>query len=210
METLSAINNEQTRIVRAGLNYLLAYIWVISAVYILVDVWWAQDVSYFLTNLLSVLAGYWLLIKLMQKAKYLPNERRGGFGTYFVVSIITFILIAAGLLLLIIPGIYLTLRLLPVLPIAIVNGPGTSLRVAESWRVTASSQGGLAVASLGPISVLAAGFAVYLLSDWSNDAVFYTSVVIGNTLLSIGFAWLTVLSLAAFGLVYQPWLEVEN
>ena len=100
----------QIAIAKAGAGAVLAYIVVTTALYSAADILMVEDGVYFLISMAGWALGY-LLLRYLMKASTAPGEAMlGGFGGYFALGLVSGVAIIAGLILLIIPGLYLFLR----------------------------------------------------------------------------------------------------
>ncbi|NQZ46032.1 MAG: hypothetical protein HRT63_00690, partial [Erythrobacter sp.] len=126
----------QTAIAKAGAGTVLAYIVVTTALYSAGDILMVEDGLYVLITIVGWALDY-LLLRHLMKASAAPSEAPlGGVGGYFALGLVSGVAIIAGLILLIIPGLYLILRWLPAYARLYVHGDGVASALRWSWQET--------------------------------------------------------------------------
>ncbi len=198
--------DEQVSIARESAVPLIAYIAVSSAVYSVVDAFYFDsDGLYFFTAFLVWGLGYVLLVKLMQASARYAEGPMGGIGGYFALGLVASIAIGVGLVVLIIPGLYLLMRWLPAYARYYAKADGVTEVLAWSWRETEERQMPLALALMGPIGLYCVTFGIifwqeFAMEHWSDTAI-YASIVALNLLASIAVAWMQLLGVAAYRVI---------
>lgn len=90
-------------------------------------------------NLLSAIASmglqYWLTRQMLEQRKMLDG--RAGFGAFFGVNFLSGLAILLGLLLLIVPGVFLAARWSAADAALLSEGEGVSAALGKSWEMTA-------------------------------------------------------------------------
>ena len=200
------IHDEQVRIARDSAIPLIAYVAVSSAVYSVVDAFYFDsDGLYFFTPFLVWGLGYVLLVKLMQASARYAEGPKGGIGGYFALGLVASLAIGVGLVVLIIPGLYLLMRWLPAYARYYAKADGVTEALAWSWRETDGHQMPLSFALVGPIGLYCVTFGIIIWQEfamefWSNTAL-YASIVALNLMASIAVAWLQLLGVAAYRVI---------
>ncbi|NMW31132.1 hypothetical protein HKD42_03560 [Altererythrobacter sp. RZ02] len=161
------ILDEAKRILVAGWWVVLAYFLLMTALGTAVDVnASAEDIGGdFGLSVVGVVTGYLLIIKLIDMAKLAPLGRQAGFGTYFGMSIVIGLATMLGVLLLILPGLYLSIRWSAAYGFALISNEKTSDALGNSWRATEEHVWPIALALLLPTLGFAAGLAVYFTDE---------------------------------------------
>lgn len=209
METFTTrLKQEQLRLASAGRNWILAYVIATSALYVIVDVYFYEENS--INVLASILvwgAGYVLFIKTLDAGGYLHGGIKTGIGTYFALAIFMGILVALGLVVLIIPGLYLIMRWLPAYCRALLSEDGAANSMWWSWGKTEDHQGALSLAMLGPVAITASSIGILFLYDAFYDQLdwydYVASTITSNLLMSTSIAWLTILGIATYGCLVE-------
>ena len=198
----SRLKSEQIRIAALGWPILLAYVIATSALYGYLDVYSMYDSGlYVLANLINWALGYLLLVSLMQRAGYFQAGKGSGVGTYFVLGILLVPAVLLGVVLLVIPGLYLLLRWLPAYADALVNGGSAMSALRRSWRSTKGSTLPLARAALAPIACFVISLGIVLMSELEPTGLRNAMVVSADIAVAIGIAWFTTLGIATFGVL---------
>lgn len=198
---LHDLNIEQKRIALRNLPYVLAYLVLTTAPYIYLDIFlWYQENLYFLAAFLAWAMGYVLLLFIMQRSGYFADGKASGVGVYFALSVGTGILIGLAAIMLILPGLYLLMRWLPVYARALTTDEWVTQSMRWSWAATEPYQGPLALALVMPVMLFVISFAAtYFLSI--GGLSYEATLIIGNCAASVASAWLLILCVAAFGLL---------
>lgn len=201
-----SVNGEQIRIAQSGVTYLVGYIAVSAAAYSVVDIlFFEEDALYFFSSVFVWAVGYVLLVMLMRCSA--PNREllRGGIGGYFGLGIISNFAIGIGFLMLVVPGLYLTMRWLPAFARLSASGDGVIQALSWSWEATASHQKELALALIGPMLTLAmfvgiiAVQEIYLLE--ASSLTLSLSFIAMNIFVGIFSAWMQLLGVAVYRMI---------
>lgn len=153
-------------------------------------------------------AEFLLLVVIMRTSGQLENGRPANALAYVLIYVVTAIAIVVGLILMIVPGLYLMLRFLPSLARA-VQDDGLSLDpVKWSWAATRQVQPQLAKALIGPVILLLITIGiqfhwsfVYMETEevWPSYELWMT--VAANLIAILASAWLTILAVASCALL---------
>jgi hypothetical protein len=113
-----------------------AYVVGLAAFGSFVDITYEESSGgYFLVSVASFVAGYFLLRAILRKCGLLREEKVGGFGSYFGVSLLGGLGIIFGFLLLIIPGLVLMTRWSAAFALVVAEDEGVNA-LSESWELT--------------------------------------------------------------------------
>lgn len=158
------ILDEAKRIMLAGWWVVLTYFLLMTALGTAVDITASADDigGGFGLSIVGVVMGYFLTIKLIDMADLAPLGRQAGLGTYFGMSIVIGLATVAGLLLLIVPGLYLSVRWSAAYGFALISDEKTSDALGQSWRATEEHFWPIALALLLPTLGFLAGVGVYI------------------------------------------------
>lgn len=199
---------EQLEILRRTALWMGGYVIISTSVYAIIDIFFAEDGGLFFISSIAIWAlGYILLVVLMRSSGPLGERQSGGIGGYFGLGILTGLATAIGLVLLIVPGLYLILRWLPAYARLQHKGASVTDAMRWSWNNTAPFQQPLAIALIGPAIFYMAFFGLivwqeYNLGSWSPQA-YNLSVVALNLWVSIAVAWLQLLGVAAYRVIQR-------
>jgi hypothetical protein len=195
--------SEQLRVVRAGALYAIGYVVLLTLGYAYIDFYHSgDDALYALGSLLGWAVGYVLLLGLMQSAGLISKGTVSGVLIYFLLGITTGLPIILGFFLLIVPGVYLMLRWLPVFAVAIAREPRPIRAMSESWHATSPHIWPLAISLLGPFLMVAVATITLVAVPLSGTETF-ALFLLSNLALSLGTAWFTLLGVASFSLMFN-------
>ena len=90
-------------------------------------------------NILMLVVQYYLIRHLVDQQGLRSADRLGGFGSFFVVGLITGLAVLLGFVLLIVPGIYLMARWSMVDAAVVAENRGFSDAMRRSWDATADN-----------------------------------------------------------------------
>jgi hypothetical protein len=170
----------------------------------------------FLNTNVSLVAGYHLLRAILLAAGLAEAGSMAGFGSYFGMSFLGGLGIIAGVLLLIVPGVILAVRWSVAGPYLLCERSGVSDALGQSFgRTKGSGWTIFGVGLLGALPILAAavigGIAGTLTATVSGstppDMLFS---VVDNALGAVASAYFTVLSVAAYKLLFRPHLGIAE
>lgn len=193
---------EQLRLARTGLPYLTGFIVVYVAGYSWIDLRWPNDDKLFaLASLAGFAAGYVLLVGVMDAASYFSDGKLGGVGIYVLAGSMMQIAIIAGLFALVLPGLYLGARWASAYPEAMIHGGGP-IRVAKrAWQQSSGRWREIALSMTGAWACTGIAIGAMAAQTIAPLPLLLPLVVATNLALAIGFAWLTVSQIAAFGVL---------
>ncbi|MEM7779896.1 MAG: hypothetical protein AAF697_05835 [Pseudomonadota bacterium] len=196
----------QLVVARGGAAYLIGYVLVVATMYSTADILYPQSNALYLTTaLIGWILGYVLLALLMRTGSKEREAMPGGIAGYFGMSVLTSIAISVGLVLLVLPGLYLMMRWLPAFARLYSSGGGVVEALGWSWRQTVPIQKALGLAM---IPALAPYVVIIVLGLSSEEAyasgrfALYDLLFVGiNICISISVAWLQLLGVAAYRLI---------
>lgn len=202
-EVLAALNREQQRLAVLAWPHILGFIVAATVPAVYVDLtYYYVDSLYFLVGFAIWAMGYLLTLKLLQAGGLLPEGERGGIGSYFVLGLATGLTIGLALIVLVLPGLYLLMRWLPVYGRALTWQDWTGNSMRWSWNATERFQKPLSIALIGPVAFYAIAAAPAVLPDrWFDMVPYELWAVVWNLSSAIGIAWLSVLGVAAFSTI---------
>ena len=199
---LQELNSEQLRLARRCWHFIAGYLLLTSGLYIYLDLYhWEEDGYHALAGLVSWVLGYLLFLSLMGQAGYFDRGKAGGIGTFFAVQVASGIFVGVALVVLVIPGLYLLMRWLPVYARALTTEEWVGQSMRWSWNVTEAVQWPLTRAMLGPVVCYAVALAAML--SYEIGASYELSTTLADLFLSLATAWLTVLGIATFGVLRE-------
>jgi hypothetical protein len=182
----------------------VAYIVALSAFGSFVDITSEQSSGgYFMVSLASFVAGYFLLRAMLRRCGLLREERIGGFGTYFGVSLLGGLGVILGFLLFVIPGLVLMTRWTAAFALVVADDEGVNA-LGESWELTRGNFWPIFAAMLvGLIPLLIFVFAVGTGLEFSEGAIDQTAgsaaaFIAGNVLGNLYGVFSTALGIAVY------------
>jgi uncharacterized membrane protein YfcA len=104
-----------------------------------IDQLMAESGSFALSGLMSLIAQYLVTRFALDRAGLLPEGAPSRFGSLWGLNIVAGLASLVGLLLLILPGVYLNARWLMAAPIIIADDKAMSEGMSESWERTRDS-----------------------------------------------------------------------
>jgi hypothetical protein len=201
-EFLAGVNREQRKLARLTWPFLVGYVVLTSGFFMAFDLYAPDSAAlYFWASMFAWAADYLLLVLLLQRGRLLRAGQGSGVGTFVVVGIATGLPIALGIIVLIVPGLYLLMRWLPVYARARVVDDWTGNSMRWSWRATEPFQKPLSIALIGPVLCYAGSYAPYVLDTLSMTMSYEVAAVITDVFLPVGGAWLSVLGIAAYAML---------
>jgi hypothetical protein len=198
----------QQQIGRLGALALAGYVAAATAIYSVVDsYYYNEDSLYWLTAIIVWGLGYLLLVHLMRVNGPAGEQHFGGVGGYFALGLFAGIAIVVGVILFIIPGLYLMMRWLPAY--ARYQHAGTDVvgAIRWSWEHTEDIQLPLFLALIGPVLMLAAALTFSIANAfYLHDIIDPTSIWpfwVINLLSSLSVAWTQLLGVAAYRVIQR-------
>lgn len=174
-------------LVLGDLPVALLTIVAIAAVATIVDV--TAPSAGNILNIPVLVVQYYLIRRLIERQGLRSADRLGGFGSFFVVGLVTGLAILLGFVLLILPGIYLSARWSLADAAVVAENRGFSDAIKRSWDATAGNVLPIVLASLAisiPLIVYMALMFATGLAAAQGDAPEVTSLgfgIVANLLL---------------------------
>ncbi len=135
---------------------------------------------------------------------------KGGFGTFFGLSLLSGVGIALGLVVLIIPGIVVFVRWAPIYGFGLVDGDGVSAAFEKSWRLTGDHFVAILIAIAVPVAMYLAGFAILFFNFDAMGMIDLIPSAIANLLLALGGASVGAIGIAVYSLVRDNTAELTE
>ncbi len=159
---------------------------------------------------------YFFVVRAVIRNEGLGRENAGGFGTYFGVSILSGLGIVLGYLLLIVPGIVLSVRWFLAYVIAVVEDRGVTGSLSESWEVTEGNSwpifltGLLMFLPFIAILILVEVIFEFNLSYEVQDAIYYAGLAIMNAAFSATGVATLVMGVAVYRMLARAGEDVAG
>ena len=169
----------------------------------------------FVIGIVDFVAGFILFVAMLRAFGLRGDGEGGGFGVYFVVSLLGGLGTLLGFLLLIVPGVILMVRWTPGFAVGLSEDVGGTDALTKAWRMTEGQFWPIfacLLVGIVPMAVfgvaLGGGTALLGLSDYETPATVVESVVV-NAAISAYSAYSTALSIAAYWMLRdeQPGLS---
>ena len=188
----------------------MLYVLLWAGPYIYVDINMPEsNGAYFLLSFVGIGLNFFLLYSLTQSSDARGEKTHTGIIAYFGLSILHSVAISIGLILLILPGLYLALRWLPAFARLLKSHEGVVEALGWSWDRTKGHELALGLPFLGMTSIYLLGVGpivgweyLYNLTDYVSyetiDSLYIPSVVLTNIALALGLAWYTILGVACY------------
>jgi hypothetical protein len=194
---------------------LLLFVGLITAVGTVLDLAGKSPFN-FLNTIVSLVAGYLLLRAMLLAAGLAEAGSVAAFGSYFGMSVLEGLGIIAGTLLLIVPGVILIVRWSVAGPYLLCGRSGVSDALGRSFERTKGSGWiifGVGLLGVSPILAAAliggiAGALSVTVSDSGPPDLLLS--VVDNALGAVTSAYFTVLSVAAYKLLFRPHLGIAE
>ncbi|MEL7447340.1 MAG: hypothetical protein AAGK02_16300 [Pseudomonadota bacterium] len=153
---------EALRIASATWLELALYLAFYVAYYVALNFWGFLQGSLDLVWIVDLVLIYLLTVAMLRKGGLVAGELRGGFGRYFLISLVSALAILAGMLMLIVPGVMLMIRWLPALGFALAEEHQGIDALGVSWDATSEDFWGLLVSLILPIAMTFGPAGIYL------------------------------------------------
>ncbi|KEO91166.1 hypothetical protein EH31_00445 [Erythrobacter longus] len=201
---------EQKAIASRGLKYMIAFLLLWAGPYIYVDIQMPDsNGAYFLLSFVGIGLTFFLLYSLLRSSSAHDEATKTGIAGFFGLSLLHSIAVFAGLLLFVIPGLYLAMRWLPAFARLLKSDEGIIEALRWSWERTGGYQSALAVPFMWVMSLYLLGMGpilgwelLYQFTDYVSyetlDSLYEPSVVLSNIALAVGAAWYTTLGVASY------------
>lgn len=207
----------QKSIARNGAKYIIAYILLLAGPHIYLDIAMPDvDSAYLLLSVVGVGLNFFLLYALLQLRNAPDEATNSRIGAFFWLSIVHNTAVTIGLVVFVLPGIYLALRWLPAFTRLLKSEDGIMEALRWSWEETSGHERDLAIpfffvilAYLLALAPLAATDVFYGSPEYVSyetlDSLYIPITVFTNLALAIATAWYTVLGVASY-----PWLRSDT
>lgn len=152
-------------------------------------------------SLLSFVLGYVLTVSVLRGGGLRPEGEKGGFGSYFGLSLLSGLGIVLGSLLLVIPGLVLFVRWSPAYGYLLAEGVGMTDSLSKAWNQTGAHFWPLALALLPPVAINLGALAVYVLGSDEAGAISLPMSLLANGMIAAAGVGITVIGLAGYALL---------
>lgn len=208
--TVPLLIQRMQRVATASAMSIIIYIVALTAIYVAVDVV-AQDApgSLLIISIAGFVGGY-LLLKRLLFDNELPVSS-AGMGAYFGLSLLFSLGVSLATILLIIPGLILAARWLPSYALLLAEEKGVSDTLGESWAHTSPSVWALlAVMLIGIVATWVPGFGVGGYMGYVEGPMTLANAVAPNLGVSLYSAYISVMSVAAYALIWRGDMAVQD
>lgn len=152
-------------------------------------------------NVAGLFAGFMLTRVMLDQAGLTTGGSVKGFGSYFGLSILTGLATVFGMLLLIVPGILLLIRWLPVFGFLMGAGEDVTVAMSSSWQRTKGHFWALLVGALPLLGIILVAAIAYGVADEPGTGPASLWYVIANIgVYGLSLLW-TAYGIAAFALL---------
>jgi hypothetical protein len=186
--TVGDIFAETSRLFSENAGLALGSIVGLTVINMLIDLARPASGATSLNAFVSLGLQYWLIRQTLERRNMLDG--RAGFGAFFGVNFLSGLAILIGLVLLIIPGVYLLARWSAADAALLTEGEGVTAALGKSWKMTAPHLWSI-IGALLVVYVPAFGLGVGLTIAMGDTMPIVTSAIT-NTLIFTGsvLAWL--------------------
>lgn len=202
---------EAARLVGEAKGEALVYLAITIGFWGLIDFEILGEGFSFAAMIVDFICAYFLTVWLIKRGGLAPTGLMGGLGTYFLLSLLSGFAILIGCLLLLIPGIVLMVRWLPLYGYALAEGPESTDAMSVSWETTRSHFWPLFVAIILPLLAMLAplfpilmyDFSAILFADPNQDYLEASSAMLffGTVLSSVAMLVTTAIGIASYSLL---------
>lgn len=191
-------------------KYIIVYVVLWAGAYIYIDLEMPDSTgAFFLMSFVGVGLNFFLLYSLVQSSDAADYGPKTGLASFFGLSLLHSIAIFAGLVFLIIPGLFLCIRWLPAFARLLNSDEGLIAAFDWSWDRTKGHELTLAGWFLGLIALYLIAFAsiavIEIYPEFDRDVSYETlesllipSVILSNVAMALGLVWYTLLGVASY------------
>ncbi|MFZ1743537.1 MAG: hypothetical protein WAT93_11810 [Pontixanthobacter sp.] len=201
---LGQIYSEAQRLFMSSMPAAALYIGGLTAFSTVVDVNGWNSGGDQLVNFAALGFGFYLIKQILENAGLAPDGIRNGLWSYFGLGLLSGIGIAVGLVLLVLPGLFLLVRWMPAYGFSFADGETVTDSLGKSWEATRTHFWPLAIAALLPMGGYVAAVAILLLGADAAENMSLPVALIANLVLYSSSALFTAIGLAAYSLLAQP------
>ena len=151
-----------------------------------------------LQMVVSIVAGYLLLDAMLRKTGLLSRKDGDAFMTFFGLSLLSGIAVSIGMILLIIPGLFLIARWSIAQPLVVARGDGVMQAFGESWERTRGNEFQILIAML---ALLILFLAIVLAARFLFERTDVIGIIVGQLGSSAMSAVGLAMGVALFGLI---------
>ncbi|MDJ0642238.1 MAG: hypothetical protein QNJ15_05435 [Erythrobacter sp.] len=211
---------EAARLIGEAKGEALAYLAITIALWSLIDLEILGEGFFFPAMIVDFLCAYFLTVWLIKRGDLAPSGLMGGFGTYFLLSLLSGFAILIGSLLFVVPGIILMVRWLPLYGYALAEGAESTDAMGLSWEATREHFWTLFVAIVLPVLATLAPIVPILMYDVS--AIFggdisegylgasQAMLFLGTVISSVAVLLTTAIGIASYSLLRDPTASLNS
>lgn len=195
------LSSEAIRLVKAALPSVLTYIAINSLGGMYVDQQADVGGSTLALTVVTLVLGYWMITSMLKDGGLSPNGLSAGFGAYFGLSLFSGLGIGLGLLLLVIPGLVLMVRWLPLYGYGLAEGVSVGDAFGRSWADTDGHFGPLALSLAIPFLLYALAFGIYVFASDDLGVVELLPSIVSNLAMTVAAVMVSAIGIAAYALL---------
>lgn len=208
---------QQKAIAHAGAKFIAIYLVLWAGPYMYLDIAMPDaNGAYLLLSFVGIGLNFFLLYSLLQVSDAGDEQTKTGFGAYFGLSILHSIAVFIGVLVFVLPGLYLALRWLPAFARVLKSDDGITEALRWSWEGTSGHERDLAIPFLLVTAVYLLGIGPLLATEFlygrpefisyeTIESLTVSSAVFINIVMAVAAAWYTVLGVASYA-----WLRSDT
>ena len=209
-QRVEMIFGETRRIVLSAPEFAAGYVILVASVAAIVDFYGAVGAGDIIIGIVSFVAGYFMTRAFIERSGLASAGLVGGIGKYFGLSLLTGLAIGLGLLLLVIPGLFLFIRWLPSFAVALVDGEDITEAMGRAWDMTEGHVIPLAISMVAPVAIYAAGAGMFFVSAEATSALAAVVAIGSNALIFTSTALGTAIGVAAYSLLRNRDWQLEE
>jgi hypothetical protein len=173
----------------------------------------AGSEGYYMTSLISTVAGYLLLRALVVDLELVQRDAAAGFGSYFGISLLEGLATLVGAILLVVPAVILQVRWIPSICLLMCESPGVKEAMGQSWERTEAKFWpllGLWLLGVVPIVSIVAVFAAILGTGAAASFPGIVLSLVSNVAVSAMSAYFVLLGIASYKLLFRAHQDIAE
>lgn len=205
-----ALASQLRAIAGNGAKYIIVYVVLWAGAYIYIDLEMPDSTgALFLMSFAGIGLNFFLLYSLVQSSDAADYGPKTGLASFFGLSILHTVAILVGLLFLIIPGLYLSIRWLPAFARLLNSDEGIIAAFDWSWDRTKGHVLSLTGWFMGLIALYLIAFASIAVFEFYTEfnrdvssetleTLLIPSVILSNVAMALALVWYTLLGVASY------------
>lgn len=194
------IFEESRRLAMAASGTLVVTTIILALTGIMVDQSPTSSALKLVNGIVGLAIAFIVLRALLRDTGLVSGDLNGGFWTYFGLALLSGIGLAAGLVLLVIPGLVLAVRWSAIYGYGLVDGEGVADAMGKSWDATGPHFAPIAVSLLVPIGISAVSIAAIFWAARGFGEVNLLLSILGNVGMAIGGNTFATVGIAIYSL----------